>query len=96
MQIECGRHQCGFHVRPNASQPNEKDSGVQQSLPENEIAKVFVGRQQYPLAFEAKREHGVIVDARFGFGHVQNLVTVQTKPVYDVFVDILVRDDLHA
>jgi hypothetical protein len=40
--FECRRDQPGLQLGLDASQSHEKDSGVQQALSENEIAKIFV------------------------------------------------------
>jgi len=38
---------------------------VQQTLAENEIAKIFIRRQEYSVALQTSIEHFQVVDPRF-------------------------------
>lgn len=69
---------------------------MQQALAENEIAKIFIRSEQYSIVLQASIEHCLVVDSGFRLSYIRNIVTVRAKPVHNFFVDILVRDDLHA
>jgi len=45
---------------------------------------------------QASTEDCLVVDSGFRLCDIQNIVTVGAKPVNNSFVDIFVRDDLHA
>ena len=42
MPLENGRDERGLHSRLNSRKPNQQDSRVNQTLPEYELAEVFV------------------------------------------------------
>jgi hypothetical protein len=45
---------------------------------------------------QASTEDSVVVDSGFRISDIQNIVTIGAKPVNNSFVDIFIRDDLHA
>jgi hypothetical protein len=69
---------------------------VQHAVPENEIAKIFVCSPQNSIGLKASTEDCLVVDSGFRLSDIQNIVAIRAKPINNFFVDIFVRDDLHA
>lgn len=96
MPIECRRHQPGLHLRLEALRSHQQNSRAQQALTEYEIAKVFVSGEQYAIGFPASNQYVMVVDSWDRLSDIHDIMAICAKPIDNLFVDILVRDDLHA
>jgi hypothetical protein len=88
-------HKRGLFSRCEPCKPYQKHSGMNQMLPENELAKVFIRYQEDSPATRALPENRFVVYARIQFRDEKNLVSTGTEAVDDLLVDVLVRNELH-
>src|ERR1035438_2662437 len=85
--------QFGLAVWLEPRESDEKHSGVNEVLSEDQLAKILICRHQDRVCAPAVIENGLIVDSRVEFSDKQDIMTVTAEPFDNVPVDALIRDD---
>jgi hypothetical protein len=89
-------HDLGFSLIGETSQPKENDSTTRALLPEDQLAKVFVGCHQQSILLAGKTEDGFIGNPGVELRDVEDLMAIFPKPYYDRTVYTLVSEELQA
>jgi hypothetical protein len=63
---------------------------VLQALAKDQVSEVLVRRQQDRVCLSIETEHGLIVNFRIQFCHVQHLISVHAEQFDDLPIDTLV------
>ena len=73
--LERHSHKLGFSLWLKSSKPDQQDSRMKQTLPEYEVPKILVCRQQDCTGLPAPEENSLIVDAGVDLGDIQDYVS---------------------
>ena len=74
----------------NTRETNEQNTGVDQALAENKLAKILIRCQQNRIGVTALGKDGLIIDSGFEFSYRLNVVAVGTKALDDLLIYIFV------
>jgi len=86
----------GLSLIGETCQPKENDSTTRPLLPEDQLAKVFVGCHQQSVLLTGKTKNCLVGDPGVELRDVEDLMSIFPKPYDDRTVDTLVREELQA
>ena len=82
----------GFQAR----EPDKHDAQVKQVLSKYEFAEIFICGHEHRIRLATLQKNRVIVDPGIEFRDKQDFMSIRTKPVDNLLIDIFVSDDFHS
>jgi len=91
-----GGYDIGLVGRVETRQPDKNNSGVDQLLPKNEFAEIFILSQEQSLSLIRLSQNGRVIYSRVDLGNVKERVAFPPEPIDERLIDVLVGNKIHA